>query len=188
MLKIAVILLGLLASPIAGAHGLQGVSFMHGLAHPLLGLDHLLAMLAMGVSVAAFSTSGRWLTASLMILSLLVGLFSASAAHLSLSVDSLLAATLFSLGLMLVRKHALTAPLHAALIVLFTFFHGFAHGIELPFQDTLWPLAAGVVGASLLLFGLGIGVGRIFVLRQRCAQIGLGGMLGSAAWWYFFAA
>lgn len=178
MLKISVMLFALLGSSVASAHGLHGVSFMDGFMHPLLGLDHLLAMLAMGVSVAAFSTKGRWLMAGLMALSLLAGLLSARAMHMPLPIDLLLAATLLILGLVLLRTHGFSAPLRVALIVLFTYLHGLAHGRELPSLDALVSFSGGVVSASLLLFALGIALGRLFVLRHPRAQKSLG-------WGYF---
>ncbi len=187
MLKISVMLFALLGSSVASAHGLHDVSFMDGFKHPLLGLDHLLAMLAMGVSVAAFRTKGRWFAAGLMALSLLEGLVSARAMQIPLPIDPLLAATLLSLGLVLLRTHGFSAPLRVSLMALFTYLHGFAHGSELPSLDALVSFSGGVVSASLLLFTLGIALGRQFVLRHPCAQKSLGGVLGIAGLVFFGA-
>ncbi len=195
MSKIQVLCCGMFAalvSPIAGAHGfhggLHGVSFMAGVVHPLLGLDHLLAMLGMGVSVAGFSVRGRLAAAGLIVLSLLVGLFGASAMHAPLSVDPLLAATLLMLGLMLLRKHAASFAWRISMIALFTYFHGFAHGAEWPHQHAIWPFAAGVASASLMLFVLGAAIGRQWVMRHPRAQMSLGGVLGMAGLGFLFGA
>lgn len=191
MLKISVLCFGIFAvlgSPIASAHGLHGVSFMAGFVHPMLGLDHLLAMLGMGVSVAGFSVRGRLAAASLMVLSLLVGLFSATAIHAPLSVDPLLAATLLMMGLMLLRKQASSPAWRISLFALFAYFHGFAHGAEWPQQHALWPFAVGVTSASLLLFVLGVAIGRQWVMRHPRAQMGLGGVLGIAGLGFLFGA
>jgi len=195
MLKILAFCCGIFAvlgSPSASAHGLHGVSFMAGFVHPLLGFDHLLAMLAMGVSVAGLSVRGRWATAGLIAVSLCAGFFSVSAAHISLPIEPLLAATLLSLGMVLLRKHALSAPLRVLLIAFFTYFHGFAHGTELPSTDVMLPFATGVVCASLGLFGLGIGLGiglgRRFGLRHPQAQMRFGGLLGIAGLGFIFGA
>ena len=61
------------ASSTAHAHGGHGVSFMAGMTHPLLGFDHLLAMLGMGVSVAALGVRARWFAVALVGMALFVG-------------------------------------------------------------------------------------------------------------------
>jgi urease accessory protein len=179
---------GLLASPVANAHGLHGSGFMEGLVHPVLGIDHLLAMLAMGVSVAAMGVRWQRAAASTMVLALSLGLLSADVFRGTLSVDPLLAATLLVMGLILLRKPVFSEPLRIALIACFAYFHGIAHGLGWPAQDALWPFVSGVASASLVLFVLGVGIGRRWMARHPRAQRGLGGLLGMAGLGFLFGA
>ena len=178
----------LLGSPVAQAHGLHGVSFMAGLAHPWLGLDHLLAMLAMGVSVASLSLRVRWISAAMLGLTLIVGVFSAGVLNLGLSMEPLLAASLLVLALLCVRQHALATALRLGLLAAFSFLHGGVHGLEVPTQALLLPFASGVVLASVSLLVLGMGMGRFWLMRHPKLNTGFGGMLGLAAMGFLFGA
>ena len=178
----------LLSSATAQAHGLHSAAFMAGLTHPLLGFDHVLAMLAIGVSVAALGARFRWAAAGVMSLALLVGAFSASVMQATINIDPMLAATLLMLGLMFLHKRTFSAARRIGLLSVFTFFQGLAHGLEAPSQALLWPFMSGVVLASLGLLVLGMGLGRRVVLRFPRAQMGFGSLLGIVAMGFLFGA
>lgn len=178
----------LFSSATAQAHGLHSAAFMIGLAHPLLGFDHVLAMLAIGVSVAALGVRFRWAAAGVMSLALLVGGFSAGVMQATINIDPMLAATLLMLSLMIVHKRTFSAARCLGLLSVFTFFQGLAHGLEAPSQALLLPFMSGVVLASLGLLVLGMGLGRRVMLRFPRAQLGFGGLLGIVAMGFLFGA
>ena len=176
----------LLGSSAVQAHGLHGASFMAGLAHPWLGLDHLLALLAMGVSVAGLRVHLRWGSAALLGLALAAGVFSAGVLQLGLNMEPLLAASLLVLALLCLRQSTSALVLRLGLLLGFSFLHGWVHGLEVPAQTLLWPFASGVVLASLSLFVLGMGLGRRYLLRHPKRKAGFGGVLGLAAMGFLF--
>ena len=113
-------------------HELHGAGFIQGLLHPLLGFDHLLAMLIVGVWAAQLGGAARvWVPASFLALM-------AAGAALSISgvvlpqIEAGIAVSLLVLGL--VTMLALRVPLLPAMLLVGTFavFHGAAHGLELP--------------------------------------------------------
>jgi urease accessory protein len=160
-----------------------------GFAHPFGGLDHLLAMLGVGVWAAQLSTDDRaalWRTPLAFVAAMVAGAAVAIlGAPLPLVELGILGSVLL-VGLLILAAPKALLPAWAppALVALFAVFHGYAHGAELP--DAAHPMAygAGFVAATALLHLAGIALG-LGVRRGLGAQAvrALGGLLalGGAA-------
>lgn len=144
----------------AGLH--HGPAFILGLVHPFTGLDHLVAMLMVGIwSALAFREDRRalWAAPTAFASLLLVGgLLGFAGARLP-GVETMIAASLLALGAMVGLNLKLPAPLGAAIVGAFAIFHGVAHGAELPASQAFSALS-GMVLATLALHLAGIGLGR----------------------------
>jgi urease accessory protein len=154
--------LGLPALALAhvGADGGSHHGFMAGFEHPFTGIDHLLAMLLIGVWSA--SLSRRWWLAPLAFASmLLAGALLAGAGLRLPAVEPAIALSLVLLGALLAARTAWPAAAMAALAALFALFHGVAHGVELQGLAAL----AGMVLATVLLHATGLLAGQ--ALRRR---------------------
>ncbi len=154
-----------LATP-AAAHPLHGAGFAAGWVHPLLGLDHLLAMLAVGLWAAQLG--GRWLWAaplafiSGMLAGGLLGLGAITMPLTSAAIDPVIAASVLMLGLVIAANVRASASLRAAgtgLIALFAVFHGVVHAAEVPGQLAAAAYVAGFVFATAALLALGMAAG-----------------------------
>ena len=135
--------------------------FTAGFLHPLTGTDHLVAMLAVGLWSAL--AARRWpdlLAAPAAFSSmLLVGALLGMAGALLPAVEPSIAVSLLALGLLVMTRLRLPAPMAGLLVGLFALFHGHAHGQELGAgSGAAWALA-GMLTASLLLHGAGIALG-----------------------------
>lgn len=164
----------MLAAPLAAlAHvGADGsahahVGFADGLLHPLTGLDHLAAMLAVGVWSALTARQARDMVwAPLAFAAMLLAGALAGFAGLPLpAVEPMIAASLLVLGLLLVTKLHLPGPAAAALVGVFAVFHGVAHGVELAGETGGAAALAGMVLATALLHTVGLAAG--WALRTR---------------------
>ena len=159
MKKPALVAFALLASAsVARAHP-GGVvhDLAHGLAHPWLGLDHLLAALAVGLFAAQRGGRAVWLLPATFLLALVAG----GAAGVALpAVEPTLLASLLVLGLAVASAARPPLPLAVAATALFALAHGHAHGTE----------SAGVAafgGVVLSTAGLhALGLGLVFNLRR----------------------
>ncbi len=148
-----------------GGHGFEW-DFAGGFAHPIGGLDHLLAMVAVGVWAAQLGGRARWAVPATF-----VGVMVAAAA-LGMNgivpggVEQMIAASLLAFGLMITVAKRM--PLYAGigLTALFAAFHGFAHGSEIPAASGAWSYGFGFVVATALLHGAGYGFGKL-VSAQR---------------------
>lgn len=158
-------------------HGGQS-GFASGFMHPILGWDHVVAMLAVGLWAAFLG--GRALSVLPLVFPLVMALGGAlgmTGAALP-AVEAGIAASGVVLGLLV--AFAVRAPLaaSAALVGVFAVFHGHAHGTELP--EAYSPLGYGVgflIGTALL-HGVGIALG--LAARSdlgRIAMRGAGGLI-----------
>lgn len=148
---------------IASAHtGVGDVTgFWHGLEHPIGGLDHILAMLAVGLWAAQMGGKALWLVPGAFITAM-IG--SSVMGHFGLplpGVEQGIVASDFILGMLLLFAVRLPLALSAGIVGMLAIFHGYAHGAEMP--ETASGLAYGfgfIISTTLLhVAGIGIGLG-----------------------------
>ena len=131
---------------------------MDGLLHPLNGLDHLAAMLAVGFW-SALSARRPWTAPLAFAAMLLAGALLGMAGVALPAVEPMIAASLLVLGLLVALRTQMPAALAAALVGVFAVFHGVAHGTELAGAANLWAPLAGMLIATALLHATGLGLG-----------------------------
>lgn len=174
----------------AQAHTGHGThSLMEGLVHPF-GLDHLLAMVAVGVwSVSALPAGKAWQGPAVFLLALIasatLGMLGVSLPYLEHGVS--LSVVLF--GLMLIAATRPVPPvIGLCLIALASSLHGLAHGSETPESGFAgYALGFLVTTAALHIGGVGIGLSiqRLMTERRGMALGGLGAALGGAGLYLF---
>jgi urease accessory protein len=159
MKKIAALGLTLtFASSAALAHtgaGAHTHGFLAGFTHPFTGLDHLLAMLAVG-AWSVRQPNAKWLPATFIGM-LFVGMASGAAGLSIPGLETGIALTVALMGVLLVAAARLPAAAGAVMVSVFAVLHGNAHGHELPQAIS----AAGLLAASLLLVVGGSVLGRV---------------------------
>jgi urease accessory protein len=153
------VLSGALFSPALAHPGAGHVhSFGAGLAHPFTGADHILAMFAVGLWGVLARRRAIWLWPLAFVASMLVGF---AAARMGLHVfflESAISSSVVVLGLCVALAIAAPTWVGAAIVGLFAFFHGFAHGIEASTASAI-PYVAGFAIATSLIHSAGIGLG-----------------------------
>jgi len=191
--KYSLALFGLLAYvtilPVAEAHtfGSQGAGLMAGLTHPFVGLDHLLAMIAVGIWAGQLGGRAVWLIPLTFVSVMAAAATLASFGLLLPLMEPAIACSVLVLGLLIAGSVRLPTSVGALLVSLFAVFHGYAHGLELPQAASPILYGAGFVLATALLHGLGIGFAsnsRQHKILQRIAGYSLiaaSGLLLAAA-------
>ncbi|MFV3372418.1 HupE/UreJ family protein [Pseudomonas sp. NY15435] len=152
------------AHPGHGDHGL-----IAGIAHPITGLDHLLAMVAVGLWAAQQQGAARLALPCTFVGTMLIGgLLGFEGLEIPF-METGIAASVLALGLCVAL--AVRPPLFLAMgaTALFALAHGVAHGLELPDLSSPWLYAAGFVGATAALHAAGYGLVR--VLPQAAAPL-----------------
>lgn len=136
------------------AHG----SFAAGFSHPVFGLDHVLAMVAVGLWAALLGGRSAWMVPTAFVGTMMLG-FAAALAGLALPfVEPVIAASVVVTGLLTLAALQVPAAAGMAMVGFFAFFHGHAHGGELGDAGAL-AFCAGFAAATALLHAAGVGIG-----------------------------
>ena len=155
----------------ASAHTGEGINtgFASGFWHPILGWDHVVAMVAVGMWGAFLGAPAIWLLPVVFPLVMALGGALGIIGVPLPMVETGIALSGVVLGLLV--AFAVRAPIWVAAVIVgvFAIFHGHAHGAELPEAFSAYGYAVGfVVGTGLLhLFGIGIG----FLTRSKAGTI-----------------
>jgi urease accessory protein len=153
-------LLYLVATPLAQAHPGHGpADLVSGFLHPLTGWDHLLAMVAVGLWAAQLGGRARWALPSTFVGSMAVGAAIGIAGFAPWGVERWILASVFALGLLVAWAVRLPLRHGLGIVALAGFFHGVAHGSEMPLQADSIRFLAGMVTATALLHAIGVTVG-----------------------------
>lgn len=161
MRNLAIILATVLAAGPAlahpGAHDHAGVAY--GLVHPLTGLDHLLAMLAVGLLASLMRGRALWLVPAAFVVMMVLGGALAMAGAAVLQVEFGIALSVVVIGGLVALGRRLPLALAMGTVGLFAVFHGAAHGMEMPAAVSALGYGAGITLATLALHAAGIAAG-----------------------------
>jgi urease accessory protein len=171
-------------------------SFMAGVTHPLFGVDHILAMVAVGLWAALLARSGGsralWLVPAAFVGTMGLGFAAALGAFPLPFVEPVILASVVVIGLFAAAALNVPTGLAMALVGFFALFHGHAHGGELGAATALpyglgFALSTAVLHAAGVAAGLGLGrvlggSGGQFATRLAGGATALGGL------WLAFAA
>ena len=174
----------------AQAHtGHDTSSLMSGLFHPL-GLDHMLAMLAVGLwSVRVLPAQRAWQGPALFMLALIAGAAMGMLGFQFAMLEQLIALSVVLFGVMLMMSfHHVPVTLGLGVVAVAALAHGMAHGAEAPASGFL-PYALGflVTTAALHCSGVAAGLGLRKFMAQRAGVVvvSLGSVLGLTGLYLF---
>lgn len=189
------LLLGLvvlaLCSGEARAHLLAGEAggFLSGFEHPVAGLDHVLAMVAVGIWGAQLGAPALWLLPVMFPMVMALGGFLGLIGVPVPGVEVGIAVSALVLGMAILLQWR--PPLAAALFVVcvFAVFHGHAHGTELPPGESGLLYSMGFVAATgcLHLLGITAGLAHRWEWGARALQ-GAGAAVASGGLFFFWHA
>jgi urease accessory protein len=150
--------------------GIGGHSFVHGFAHPLGGLDHVLAMVTVGVFAWQLGGRALWLLPATFVLVMAAGgALGVGGATLPL-VEFAIAASVIVLGAIVALRIRTPAAIAMGIVGLFAVFHGHAHGSDMPLAASAVGYGAGFMLATAMLHGLGLAAG--FVIGRVAHDYG----------------
>jgi len=158
---VALLVLALAMAP-ARAHIQAGEvgGFLSGFKHPISGLDHVLAMVSVGLWGAQLGAPAMWLLPVVFPMVMAFGGFLGLVGVPLPGVEIAIALSAVLLGLAVAREARPPLPLAAALVGVFAIFHGHAHGTELPPGQSgiLYSIGFVVATGCLHLTGIAIGL------------------------------
>jgi urease accessory protein len=181
----SLVLFMLLCAESAYAHPQQGEAkgFVTGFQHPISGLDHVLAMIAVGLWGAQLGAPAVWV---LPVAFPMVMAFGGMLALMGIPLPGVeygIAASAILLGAAVLFELRPPLAMAAALVGLFAIFHGHAHGTELPPGESGLLYSMGFVIATGCLHAVGMTIGAVHrwgwgqrLLRFAGGVVAAGGM------------
>ncbi len=151
--------------------------WLHGLGHPFSGLDHLCAMLAVGLWAAQMGGRAIWLVPLTFVFVMTLGGMLGMAAVPLPFIETGIVMSLLVLGVLIAA--AVRLPLLASTVIVgvFAIFHGYAHGAEMPQSASGWGYATGFMLATASLHGMGIALALLVNSMGRAKLVRYAGAL-----------
>jgi urease accessory protein len=149
--------------------GAHGHGFMAGFLHPLMGLDHMLAMLGVGVWAAQLGKRATWLVPAAFVAVMACGAAPALSGAPLPMVELGIAGSVLAVGALIALGARMPLPMAMIVAGAFALFHGHAHGTELPGFAHPAAYGAGFVAATALLQGAGLGLA--YLMRRQAGKL-----------------
>ncbi len=165
MIRFLLLLLPVLLAPVSAfAHegsSLPYGSFIAGLAHPVLGVDHFLAMVSVGILSAQIGGRAIWTVpttfVSVMAIGGLLGWLNVGLTSIELGISF----SVLILGIAIAADRKLPVLVAMGAVGVFAIFHGYAHGAEMPTVANALTYGLGFMTGTALLHVAGLVVGDI---------------------------
>ena len=160
-----------------GHDGATGL--VHGFFHPITGIDHILAMVAVGLLAAQYGGRALWLIPATFLAAMAIaGTLGMAGIQVPIAEAGIgLSVVVFGLAVAFQFKPPTLVAM--AVVGFFALFHGYVHGAEVPDEQAGLSFAAGFLAATALLHGVGVGLGLLLqrrTLSRRLIQAGGGAM------------
>lgn len=159
-LPLAAILVVLAAVPAYAHIGVGAATgFLAGAHHPLSGLDHILAMTAVGIWAASLGGRALWAVPLSFITAMVVGGSLGIGGVPFPFVEFMIGLSVIALGALVALKVKVPVSAGMAIVAAFALAHGHAHGTEMPITASGIEYGAGFVLATAFLHVCGVGLG-----------------------------
>ncbi len=135
-----------------------GNGIVSGLTHPLIGIDHLLAMVAVGIISTQIKARTIWIVPAAFICFMLVGGILAMSVGIPF-IEIGIALSVLVLGIAIAMAQKFSLGIVIACVAFFGLFHGHAHGGEMPLIAHPALYASGFVLSTIFLHFMGVLLG-----------------------------
>jgi urease accessory protein len=153
-------LLAITANPALAHTGIGPVAgFGAGFGHPIGGLDHILAMVAVGILAAQLGGRAIWIVPGAFVGMMIVGAVLGITGVGVPFVEQGIVGSIIILGAVVAIGRRLPLALAVGLVGVFAVFHGHAHGTEMPVNAAGLAYGIGFAAATVLLHAVGVGLG-----------------------------
>lgn len=159
--------------------------FLTGIQHPVSGVDHVIAMLAVGLWGAQLGAPAMWLLPVVFPMMMAMGGCLGLMGIPLPGVEIGIAVSAVVLGLMVLAEARLKIHLAMIIVAFFAIFHGHAHGTELPAGQSGLLYSIGFVAATGCLHAIGIAIGLVHRWQSGRLALRAAGSLVCAGGMYF---
>ena len=142
----------------------QTTGFMHGFGHPIGGVDHILAMIAVGIWAAQIGGKALFVVPSTFVAFMILGGLVGFSGFPGLFIETGISVSILIFGIFVAGAFKLPLAYSSLIVGVFALFHGYAHGAEMPISISAASYAFGFAISTAFLHLSGIGLG---LLTQR---------------------
>lgn len=161
--------------------------FLSGLLHPILGTDHLLAMLAVGLWAGSLPGKSLWLLPVTFLLAMLIAGIFGMVLPVSLPfMEPMIVSSVLVFGILIALAWRLPLWVLLPIVAVFSVFHGYAHGAELPEAAAPLLYVLGYLSGTTLLLLAGSAAGLGLQRLHQAAPRAFGGGIAAAGVWLAF--
>lgn len=146
-----------------------------GLAHPFLGWDHLLAMVAVGIWAAQLGGRARWLLPVSFVGAMAGGAFAGANGFTLPVTEAAIFSSILVFGLLIATAFRIHLAAVTGITVFFAAFHGLAHGAETPASGSGVGYLSGLMIGTAALHAIGFLAGSLSAQRSPLLPRALGG-------------
>lgn len=168
VLMVSLITLVLSTSPVLAHTGAGStLGFSSGFGHPISGLDHVLAMIAVGILAAQQGGNAVWLVPASFLFMMVVG---GTMGHWEYSIPYVeigILGSVIVLGGVIALGRKMPTLIAMAMTGTFALFHGHAHGTEMPADSNSILYVLGFVIATTILHALGVFAGILYQTKTK---------------------
>jgi urease accessory protein len=145
--------------------------FVEGFWHPILGEDHLLAMVAVGLLSVQMGGRAIWYVPAAFVVIIGIGGLFGLTGHTLPAVEGVISMSVMLLGVAIASERKFPIPLAMLGVGFFAFFHGQAHGAELPSSVQPSGFVTGFMIATAFLHLTGVGLGEACYIFPQAGRI-----------------
>ncbi|MBK1873771.1 HupE/UreJ family protein [Marinobacter sp. 1-3A] len=177
LMTVGLMLTATLAVAHPGEAGHTHGGFLSGLLHPMLGIDHLLAMAAIGFWSVRQNRVMKNAIPLFVVGGMVLGAAIAWGGVSLVGVETGIAMSVLLAGVLIATMAKLPTVVGGALVALFMITHGYAHGTEMAAGSSLVAYMAGFVVATLAITFVGRGLGTLMLKADNRVTRALGGVV-----------
>ena len=149
------------------AHDGDGSGFVAGIKHPVLGLDHLLAMLSVGILSAQMGGKAIWTIPAIFVGIMLFGGLMGIGSDGIPFIETAIGLSVIVLGIAIALEKKSPLFLTMGVVGFFGFNHGFAHGVEMPALAHASQYAIGFILGTSIIHLIGVVIGHFATRTEQ---------------------
>ncbi len=168
-------------------HGSHGSGIMAGVTHPILGIDHLLAIFAMALYAKINHRDNAWYIAFSFVGAMVVGGLLGIKANPFPLEETVIKGSVVLYGLLLALRFKVPLKVYAFIGLVIGLFHGHAHGVEMPDSTEVYQYVPGFALGAIIVCAFGEFVGRHMSANEVIRARVIGGLIVAGGIWQFLA-
>ncbi len=186
-MRFLLVVLFICLSQLLYGHGSHGSGIMAGITHPIFGIDHLLAIIAMALFAKVNYRDNAWYIAFSFVGAMVVGGILGIEGDPFPLEETVIKGSVILYGLLLATQMKLPLKVYVGIGLVIGLFHGHAHGVEMPDSTEAIKYVPGFALGAIIVSAFGEFIGRHMDAKEVIRAQVFGGLIIAGGIWQFLA-